>query len=337
MQISNEPEKQRGLTGLANCGNTCYMNSAIQCLRTIPGLTEYFLRTRRMRSQSDVVKAYGTLVFEMWNENQTILPKTFMAAVSAAGFKQVHRQHDSQEFLIRLMDMLHQGLRVTNSIEQSQKYKKEEQAWYNFLKHDGDSILIRLFWAQLISVVRCENCGTESSTFDPYSYLSLPLPMLAPVQGQGQAQVTDIVDCFDQFGEEDLLTGVNCYDCDKCKQQTDAVRTMDIWSLPKYLLVHLKRFNNQSKDNRPVTYPLNDFKIGRWAKNPKDRDATYRLLSVCCHVGGLHSGHYFAYCRHIDNDVWYKYDDTRVTKVKESELMNLTKQPYYFVYEKMTS
>ena len=50
------------------------------------------------------------------------------------------------------------------------------QAWDNHLLRNR-SIVVDLFHGQLKSCVRCLSCGHTSVRFDPFTYLSLPLPM----------------------------------------------------------------------------------------------------------------------------------------------------------------
>ena len=45
----------------------------------------------------------------------------------------------------------------------------------------------------------------------------------------------------------------------------------------------------------------------------------YRLHSVLVHSGGPNGGHYYAFIRPLTSEQWYKFDDERVTKVKETE------------------
>ena len=50
------------------------------------------------------------------------------------------------------------------------------QAWDNHLRRNR-SIVVDLFHGQLKSQVKCKTCGHISARFDPFNFLSLPLPM----------------------------------------------------------------------------------------------------------------------------------------------------------------
>lgn len=50
------------------------------------------------------------------------------------------------------------------------------QAWENHLRRNR-SIVVDLFHGQLKSQVKCKTCGHISARFDPFNFLSLPLPM----------------------------------------------------------------------------------------------------------------------------------------------------------------
>lgn len=102
--IANE---RRGLCGLSNLGNTCFMNSALQCMSNVPLLTDYFL-TQRYKSEinmenplgrhGEIAEAYANLISEIWSGNNSyFIPRQFKLAISkfAPQFTG-YQQQDSQ-------------------------------------------------------------------------------------------------------------------------------------------------------------------------------------------------------------------------------------------------
>ncbi|PON61141.1 Ubiquitinyl hydrolase [Trema orientale] len=182
-----------GLAGLQNLGNTCFMNSALQCLVHTPPLVEYFLQDymdeinteNPLGMHGDLAVAFGDLLRKLWSSGRTtIAPRVFKGKLArfAPQFSG-YNQHDSQELLAFLLDGLHEDLnRVKRKpyieAKDSDGRPDEEVAdecWKNH-KARNDSLIVDVCQGQYKSTLVCPACGKISITFDPFMYLSLPLP-----------------------------------------------------------------------------------------------------------------------------------------------------------------
>ncbi|XP_063220318.1 ubiquitin carboxyl-terminal hydrolase 32 isoform X2 [Bacillus rossius redtenbacheri] len=186
---------EKGATGLNNLGNTCFMNAALQCVSNTRALTEYFIknihhyelnRTNSLGMKGHIAKRYGELIQELWSGNyKTVAPlKLRWTIAKYAPRFNGFQQHDSQEFLAFLLDGLHEDLNRVHDkpyIELNDSDGREDEvvareAWESHVLRNK-SIIVDLFHGQLKSKVTCKVCGHESVCFDPFNYLSLPLPM----------------------------------------------------------------------------------------------------------------------------------------------------------------
>lgn len=185
--------KDSGLCGLTNLGNTCFMNSGLQCMSNTVPLSQYFVsnfykkeinETNPLGMQGQMAEAFGDLIKQMWSgKNTAVNPRNFKYTVGrfAPQFSG-YAQQDSQELLAFLLDGLHEDLnrvRKKPYIE-SKDYdgqndaENASEAWLNY-KRRNDSVIVDLFHGQLKSTLVCPVCSERSVTFDPFCYLSLPL------------------------------------------------------------------------------------------------------------------------------------------------------------------
>ncbi|KAH8108335.1 UCH-domain-containing protein [Phellopilus nigrolimitatus] len=188
-----------GTIGLVNMGNTCFMNSALQCLAHTEELVEYFLTgvfsdelnpDNPLGMQGAIAEAFGSLLNRIWlpQASGAYAPREFkMQLQRFAPQFSGYQQHDSQELVTFLLDGLHEDLNRVLKKPYVEKLDWEgggdkelamlaKESWDGYMKRN-DSVIVDLFQGQYRSTLVCPECQKISITFDPFMQLTLPLPV----------------------------------------------------------------------------------------------------------------------------------------------------------------
>lgn len=208
--------RKRLASGLGNLGNTCFMNSSIQCLAHTGPLRRYFLsgeyardlnRDNPLGTGGELATQFATLLLDMWGVSSkrrsvlghasasqysdsspaAVFPRSFKYCLGKHAEQFVgYEQHDSQELATYLLDALHEDTnRVTKKpyIEIPEQAEDESdeiaanKAWKLHLQRENSKV-IENFMGQVKSRLECcrEGCNRVSTTFDPFMFLSVPIP-----------------------------------------------------------------------------------------------------------------------------------------------------------------
>ncbi|KAG8434547.1 hypothetical protein GDO86_012792 [Hymenochirus boettgeri] len=333
----------QGLVGLRNLGNTCFMNSILQCLSNTKELRDYCLQNSHRRDLSSkrcntaIMEEFARLLQAMWTSsaNEVVSPSDFKTQIQKYAPRFMgYNQQDAQEFLRFLLDGLHNEVnRVTvKPRPSSQDYdhmpdsEKGKHMWKRYLERE-DSRIVELFVGQLKSSLTCTECGYCSTVFDPFWDLSLPI-------AKKSASEVSLIDCMRLFTKEDVLDGDEKPTCCRCKAHRRCTKKFTVQKFPKILVLHLKRFSEgryrSGKLSTFVNFPLRDLDLREFSSESNPH-ATYNLYAVSNHSGTTMGGHYTAYCKNPSNGEWYTFNDSRVTAMSSSQVRS--SDAYVLFYE----
>ncbi|XP_055366830.1 ubiquitin carboxyl-terminal hydrolase 31 isoform X1 [Betta splendens] len=198
-------ERVPGVSGLKNHGNTCFMNAILQCLSNTELFAEYLvlehyrgeeeldedkpktngvhLQMKGPLAKGEVTEQLSGLVRALWTFEYTPQhSRDFKNVVSknATQFKG-NAQHDAQEFLLWLLDRVHEDINTVNpNIRPPIKppIEEDDQSIEGPSPPlSAGSFVQELFQAQYRSSLTCPHCQKQSNTFDPFLCISLPIPL----------------------------------------------------------------------------------------------------------------------------------------------------------------
>ena len=305
-------EKRAIGAGLGNLGNTCFMNSVLQCLTYCPPLVNYLLYQENDHSNrkcvtfcmacllaSHVKKCYDL-------HGQSFQPISIYNKLrSIAKSFRPGRQEDAHEYLRHVIDsMCRQSIasyeaKIGMKLDAS---SKETTIWNH------------IFGGYLRSQVTCHGCSTKSNTFDHFMDFMLDIK-----------NVTTLERALERFTSPESLADENAYKCPKCKKKCPATKRFTVFKPPNVATIQLKRFEYNrffgGKITKHITFPeiLN---LRPYMSESTGEKVIYKLNSVLVHLGGsCNSGHYYSYVRN-SRDTWYQMDDSRVTSVGLNHVLN---------------
>ncbi|GFS20656.1 ubiquitin carboxyl-terminal hydrolase 2-like [Elysia marginata] len=358
----NVKYKYGGKVGLRNLGNTCFMNSVLQCLSNTRQLLDYCLdekyhseiNTTTSNMKGSLFKAYAQLMQSMWREKSetSVSPNAFKTQIQKFAPRFMgYAQQDSQEFLRYLLEGLHEDVnRVTKKtapiildddaldkkrlgLDKKSDSGKAQDYWKAYLNRDN-SLIVDIFVGQLKSELHFSPCRHRSVTFDPFWDLSLSIPKASGLDNRSEVNLED---CIKLFMKEEELAAEERPMCAKCKTRQSCTKSFSIQRFPQILVLHLKRFSQERfgrKLSTLVDFPPNKLDLTEYAAESSgqgSRPVLYDLYAVSNHSGSTSSGHYTAYCKNPYSSDWSFFNDARVSNTMSNQVVS--SEAYVLFYE----
>ena len=306
------------IIGFKNSGNTCFINSILQCFIHCVPLKNYFIINEHKHLNNNnnfcFLCEYSKLIQLIQNSKEKFICPVKLINNMNLIFPYFikGKQEDAHEFLLFFLSAFEQSC-ISYGINLLNK---------NFYNNPiNNNLISKIFSGKIISRVQCGECKKFSNTIDTFFNISLSI-----------LNSFTLIECIENYCKNEKLIGDNQYFCEKCKKKCDSERQIIFSHLPKILIFHLKRFdNNRRKIKKHIDFKIN-YNFQKFCTN-KVSNTNYTLCAALIHEGySINSGHYLTYAKNSNNN-WYCFDDINVKSVKENEVLNSI--PYILFYQQV--
>jgi len=354
--------KDGGLSGLANLGNTCFINSCVQVLSHTYELNQLldsliqssnegldtelekkqgckFVYSSKIKNKKESIflLEWDRLRRLLWTDNCVISPKKFIHTVQQIAEEKGndiftgYAQNDIGEFLLFMMECFHNTLsrNVNMSIEGNVSTSKDKMAVVcfemiqNMYSKDYSEIWKMFYGIHVSQIISSISGEVLSFTPEPFFITHLPIPP--------NNKSPSLMDCFTHYSEGEEVE----YRNEKTECIEPVRRSITFWSFPDIVVIILKRANPtnfRNKNQILVDFPLEGLDLSSYVVGYNKESYIYDVYGICNHSGGNMGGHYTSFVKNA-NGKWYHFNDTHVDGVNDLTQL-VTSKAYCLFYRK---
>lgn len=319
----------KGICGLGNIGNSCYINASLQILSQIFELNDYLLKVEKLINIPDAIITFEWIhLYKMIQQNHcSISPHRFLDQLKKVAIKKNRHefssfdQNDSVDYFAFLIDCMHNSL---NQLDKNIKCHRKTDpiicSYLDQIEKKDRSIIQKLFVScSLYQYIHPITYKKEFSKIEHDSILALSIP---------ETNTVTLYDCFVETFKEELMTGDNAWFDDKENKKKTVLKRSVLCYTPPILILHLKRWRgNLSKKNIKIDTPL---EIDLQQFTVFHDKCNYELFGIINHEGNIQSGHYYSYIKKND---WYSVNDHFIQSITTDQLIH--ESNYCLFYRKI--
>lgn len=361
-----------GIKGIINLGATCFMSCILQTLIHNPLVKMQFFDNDTHFFNCPCQPAYSSgeaidsslacitcsvdMIFRDFYTSSsregygitTLLSTAWHKNKSLAGFQE-QDAHEFWQFLLNEFHNDYERIRLTLHLnaggkssagkasgdEKGHEHAIENGVGKGYSPNRTETpcgcIMHSTFLGELESSVICSSCDSVTKTVDPLIDISLEIT--------NKRNNPSLQDCLDQFTRSEILEVK--YQCQSCRKNTKAHKSLRIKQFPKVLSIQLKRFEHNfssdksTKINDKVAIPL-FLDLSKYASKAKNDPLhntdkkIYELFALVNHIGLVNTGHYITFIK-SGSGQWLRFDDSVVSYVSQEEVRNTNAYLMFFI------